>query len=86
MSNKAGLFLCGQYKGIVTSTRKDDKGNERVIHRAELLVSTDQGSFIYRVNVKSADYFAKIEKDTHVSVPVYARSFKDQVFYTLAVD
>ncbi len=86
MSNKAGLFLCGQYQGIVTSTRKDDKGNERIRHRAELFVSTDQGSFIYRVNVKDKDYFAKVEKGSQVSVPVYARSFKDQVFYTLAVD
>ncbi|MBF0803900.1 MULTISPECIES: hypothetical protein [unclassified Neisseria] len=78
-----GIYMTAAFDHrMIVRERKNDDGSYSKTHYLGLIARTDTATNLYQVRTKQPEKYANIKQNQLVTVRVFPRAFKDNVYYS----
>lgn len=79
---KQGFFVTASFDRAFVKERKNADGTYNKVHYIGLLVRNEDGTQLCEVRTKKPEKYQTWKRDQIVTLEVYLRAFKDNVYYS----
>lgn len=77
-----GFFITGAFDRMIVKERKNDDGSYSKTHYVGMIVRTETATNLYQVRTKTPEKYASLKQNEIVTLWVFPRAFKDNVYYS----
>lgn len=77
-----GIYMTAAFDRMIVKERKNDDGSYSKTHYLGLIARTDTATNLYQVRTKQPEKYAGLKQNQLVTVRVFPRAFKDNVYYS----
>lgn len=77
-----GIYMTAAFDRMIVKERKNDDGSYSKTHYLGLIARTDTATNLYQVRTKQPEKYANLKQNQLVTVRVFPRAFKDNVYYS----